>query len=108
MMDFITTHWASILVVLAFIAVIVVLAVRGKKQIVYKMLYVLIDQAEKQFGDGTGKVKFSYVLEKIYAALPSIIRVFITYNSLEKWIENALAEMKVYWKEQAGIEEQEG
>lgn len=108
MIDFITTYWASILVVLVAIVIIIVLAVRGKKQIIYKMLYVLIDQAEKQFGDGTGKVKFSYVLEKVYAALPAVVKVFVTYGTLEKWIENALVEMKAYWKEQASIEEQEG
>lgn len=101
MIDFIATHWPSILVVLAFIAVIVVLAVRGKKQIIYKMLCVLVDEAEKLYGSKTGKMKFAYVLEKVYAVLPAIFKVFISYNTLEKWIEKALAEMKAYWAEQA-------
>ena len=105
MIDFIATHWASILVVLAVIAVIVILALKGKKQIIYKMLYILIDEAEEMFGGGTGKVKFSYVLEAIYDKLPAIIKVFVTYGTIETWIENALAEMKEYWKEQAEITE---
>ena len=104
MIDFLVNHWAYIVIALLFMAIIVVLALRGKKQIIYKMLYALIDEAERQFGSGTGKLKFSYVLEKIYGALPSIVRAFITYSMLEKWIENALAEMKEYWKEQSEIE----
>lgn len=104
MLDFITTHWASLLVVLVFAAIIVFLAVRGKKEIVYKMLYFLVDEAEKLYGSGTGKLKFAYVMEKIYAALPAIIKVFITYNTLEQWIEKALAEAKEHWAEQAEID----
>lgn len=105
MNEFISTYWASILIVLAIVAVCVVLALRGKKQIIYKMLYVLIDEAEEQFGSGTGKVKFSYVLEAIYDKLPSVIKVFVTYSTLEQWIEDALADMKEYWKERAEITE---
>lgn len=103
MVDFISTHWASILVVLVFVAVIVFLAVRGKKQIIYKMLYTLVTEAEKQHGSGTGSIKFAEVMTKIYAMLPAIIKVFITYNTLEDWIERALTDAKQHWKEEAGI-----
>jgi hypothetical protein len=90
---------------LAVVAAVIFLAARGKKDIVFKMLYAIVDEAEKQFGSGTGKVKFAYVIEKVYGKLPSIIKVFITYKTLEKWIEKALAEMKEYWAEKAGITE---
>ena len=98
MIEFITTHWASILVVLAFIAVIVFLAMRGKKQIIYKMLYTLVTEAEKQYGAGTGSIKFAEVMTKIYSMLPTVIKIFITYDTLAKWIEEALAEAKNRWK----------
>lgn len=103
MMDFITTHWTSILVVVAFVALIVILALRGKKEIIYKMLYTLVTEAEKQYGSGTGSIKFAEVMTKIYALLPSIIRVFITYDTLASWIEKALADAKKHWAEQGGI-----
>lgn len=93
----------TIAILLAIVAVIVFLAVRGKKDIIFKMLYALVDEAEKQFGSGTGKMKFAYVVEKIYSMLPSFFKFFITYSTLEKWIEKALAEVKEYWAEQAGI-----
>lgn len=103
MIDFIATHWASIFVVVVFVAAFVFFAVRGKKQIIYKMLYTLVTEAERQYGSGTGSIKFAEVMTKIYSMLPAIIKVFITYDTLEGWIERALADAKQHWKEQAGI-----
>lgn len=103
-MEFIQTHWASILVVLAAIIVAVVLAVRGKKEIVYKMLYTLVTEAEERYGSGEGAAKFAEVMTRIYTMLPAIIKIFITYDTLEKWIEGVLADAKKHWAEKAGIE----
>lgn len=94
-----------LLIVLAILAVFIVLALKGKKKIIYKILLVLIDEAEEIYGSKTGKLKFSYVLEKLYAMLPATIKLFVSYKTLEKWIEKALAEMKEYWKEKAQIAE---
>lgn len=105
MIDFITAHWSSILVVLAFVGLIVFLALRGKKDIIYKILYALVTEAEKQYGTGTGSLKFAYVMERAYAALPAIIKIFITYDTLAWWIEKALADAKKHWAEEAGIAE---
>ena len=44
-------------------------------------------------------------MERAYSALPAIIKVFVTYNMLEKWIEKALVKVKEYWAEQAQIKE---
>lgn len=105
MIDFLTTHWASILVVFLFIGVIVFLSLRGKKQIIYKMLYALITEAEKQYGSGTGSVKFAEVMTKVYSMLPAVIKIFITYDTLASWIEKALSEAKDHWKKEAQINE---
>ena len=105
MIDFIINNWVSTVLVLIFIGVIVFLALRGKKNIIYKMIYTLVDEAEKLYGSKTGKMKFAYVMEKVYAKLPAIFRIFITYSTLEKWIEKALAEAKEYWAGQAQISE---
>lgn len=96
-----------LLIVLAVLTIFILLASRGKKEIIYKMLLVLVDEAEGIYGAKTGKLKFSYVLEKIYAMLPATIKIFISYKTLETWIEKALAEMKEYWAEKAGITDDE-
>ena len=103
-MEFIQTHWASILVVLAAIIVAVVLAVRGKKEIVYKMLYTLVTEAEERYGSGEGAAKFAEVMTRIYTMLPAVIRIFITYETLERWIEETLKKAKADWAKKAGIE----
>lgn len=96
--------YIPIIITAAVIAVFVILAARGKKDIIYKMLYSLVNEAEEMFGSQTGKLKFAYVIERVYAMLPGIFKVFITYQTLEKWIEKALAEAKEHWAEQAGID----
>ena len=105
MVELITTHWPSILVVLVFIALIIFLTVRGKKDIVSKILYSLVTEAEKIYGSGTGSVKFAYVIEKAYNALPAVLKLFITYERLKTMIEEALTTAKEKWAEDAGVTE---
>lgn len=105
MIDFIITHWDSVLVAVVFMAIIIFLAVKGKKQIIYKMLYTLVTEAEERYGSGAGSIKFAEVMTKIYTQLPAIIKVFITYETLAGWIEKALTEAKEDWKKKAQLSE---
>ena len=103
MKEFFMSNWASLLVILVFVTTLVILAIRGKKDIVAKILYALVTEAEKIYGGGTGSVKFAYVVEKAYSYLPAILKVFITYERLKTIIEDALAAAKIKWAEEAGI-----
>lgn len=103
MKEFFMSNWASLLVILVFVATLVILAIRGKKDIVAKILYALVTEAEKIYGGGTGSVKFAYVVEKAYSYLPVILKVFITYERLKEMIEDALAVAKIKWAEEVGI-----
>lgn len=101
--DFIAAHWTSIVVVLVFVLTIIFLAVKGKKDIIYKMLYTLVTEAEERYGSGEGATKFAEVMTRIYTMLPIVIRLFITYDTLERWIEEALKKAKAEWAKKAGI-----
>ena len=103
MKEFFMSNWASLLVILVFVTTLVILAIRGKKDIVAKILYALVTEAEKIYGGGTGSVKFAYVVEKAYSYLPAILKVFITYERLKTMIKDALAAAKIKWAEEAGI-----
>lgn len=94
MIEFITANWDILLACLVIVSVIVFLLVRGKKEIAYKILYSLVNEAEKLFGAGAGKQKFAFVMEKAYAVLPAVIKLIITYKTFEKWIEKAVDKMK--------------
>ena len=104
LLNFLVKHWDSILLLAAIAAVIVVPLVSGKKKIIYRMLYALVTEAEKNFGSGTGALKFSYVLEKLYAALPAFFKIVIPFTTLQKWIEDVLKEAKEAWEKEAGVE----
>lgn len=103
MKEFFMSNWASLLVILVFVITLVILAIRGKKDIVAKILYALVTEAEKIYGGGTGSVKFAYVVEKAYSYMPAILKVFITYERLKTMIEDVLAAAKIKWAEEAGI-----
>lgn len=103
MKEFVISNWLLILILFAIIGVLIFLALRGKKEIIAKILYTLVTEAEKCFGGGTGSLKFAYVVEKIYSYLPSFVKMFITYKRLKTMIENALCKAKKKWLEESGI-----
>ena len=96
-----------LIIILAVIALTVIFALRGKKDIIYKMIFTLVNEAEEFYGSKAGKRKFAYVVEKLYSMLPSIIKLFITYSMIEEWIEKALAEAKEYWAERVGVDDED-
>ena len=49
-LTFLAKNWDSVLVVVAFLAVVVVLIKRGETKILKQILFNLVTQAEKQFG----------------------------------------------------------
>ena len=101
--NFILAYWDIILVVIAVIASLVYLAFKGEKGIVYKMLYALVTEAEKEFGGGTGTLKLATVIEKIYPQLPRLIKIFVTAQTIDKWVDEVLTEAKKTWEKNSKI-----
>lgn len=95
--QFLAANWDSVLVILAFLVLIVVLIKRGETKILDKILFNLVTQAEKQFGGGTGSLKFAAVADWIYQRIPAILKLLFTEKDIEKMIEAALAEAKAAW-----------
>lgn len=59
-----------------------------------EILLGLVAEAESLFGEGTGSIKFSAVLARLYAAMPSFFRFFFSKERISAWIEEALLSMK--------------
>ncbi len=102
MKEFIISNYASILAVIVFIIAVVVLAILGKKKVVYKILYTFVTEAEKTYGSGAGAEKLAEVMRRFYDWLPAVVRVFVTYGTMKKWIEQALTAAKKRWADDAG------
>lgn len=94
---FLAANWDSVLVVIAFLAVVVVLIKRGETKILKQILFNLVTQAEKQFGSGTGSLKYAAVADWIYQRIPAVLKLLFTSNDIEKMIEDVLEEAKKAW-----------
>ena len=94
---FLAANWDSVLVVVAFLAVGVVLIKRGETKILKQILFNLVTQAEKQFGSGTGSLKYAAVADWIYQRIPAVLKLLFTSSDIEKMIEAALEEAKKAW-----------
>ena len=95
--QFLFANWDSVLVILAFLALIVVLVKRGETKVLNKVLFSLVTQAEKQFGGGTGKLKLAAVSDWIYQRIPAILKLLFSEKDIESMIETALEEAKKAW-----------
>lgn len=96
-LTFLAKNWDSVLVVVAFIALVVVLIKRGETKILKQILFNLVTQAEKQFGSGTGSLKYAAVADWIYQRIPAVLKLLFTSNDIEKMIEDVLGEAKKAW-----------
>ena len=72
-LTFLAKNWDSVLVVVAFLALVVVLIKRGETKILKQILFNLVTQAEKQFGSGTGSLKYAAVADWIYQRIPAAL-----------------------------------
>lgn len=95
--QFLAANWDSALVVVGFIVVLVVLIKRGETKILKQILFNLVTQAEKQFGSGTGTLKFAAVADWIYQRIPAILKLLFTEKDIARMIEAVLEEAKKAW-----------
>ena len=102
--NFIAAHWDIITLAVAAVSVIVYAIFKGNKSVVMNMLFSLVTEAEKSFGAGTGALKLASVIEQVYPKLPTIIKTFITSDTLVKWVEEALALAKKKWEENLNLQ----
>ncbi|WP_217958053.1 hypothetical protein [Acutalibacter muris] len=102
---FLLANWDSVLVVLAFLALIVVLIKRGETKVLNKVLFSLVTQAEKQFGGGTGKLKLAAVSDWIYQRIPAVLKLLFSERDIENMIESVLEEAKKAWGNNENLKE---
>ena len=82
----------NIAIVIVAIISLVWLWKKGYRKQVREILLILVIQAEKAWGRGTGAVKFS----EVYNKLPTIVTLLFTRNDIEQMINDAVEQMKRY------------
>lgn len=103
LINFLIANWDSVLLILVVIAAIIYICFRGGKSVVFKMLYAMVTEAEKTYGGGTGSLKLATVIENLYPKLPIVVRLFVTANTLQNWVETVLTEAKSIWEKNSEI-----
>jgi len=94
-LDFVLKNIPSLLVIIGFVIILSYAYFRlGKKGWVYRKLFTLVTMAEKEFGSGTGKIKYNYVLDQFYTIMPKILKLLITRKLIDEYIQIALKELK--------------
>lgn len=96
MMNFLIANWANIVFIIAIIVVIIVLFRMGQKKRISQMLLYLVTLAEKEFGGGTGELKFSAVSTWLYEKMPTLAKFLFTKKQIDQLIEDAVDWMKEY------------
>lgn len=97
--QFITENLGSIIFILAVLTAVIVLyfVAKGKyRNVAKQILLSLVVAAEKQFGGGTGEIKFSYVAEKLHEKLPFVVQILFTEKDIANLIEEAVNKMKEF------------
>ena len=95
-MQFLLTHYPSIIAVAVFLALLFLLFKKGAKSQVKEILFYLVTQAEKQFGEKTGQLKYACVVTWLFERLPAVCRFFLTEKEISALIESAVERMKEY------------
>lgn len=99
MENFVIEHIGSIIVAIVFLLAVAILyfAAKGKYRKVAKQIMLsLVVAAEEKFGGGTGKIKFSYVVDRLYEKLPVIVQILFSEKDIANMIEEAVAKMKEF------------
>lgn len=95
-MELILNNWDSILTIILFIVFLLFLVKKGAIKQVNEILFYLVTEAEREFGNGTGSLKYAAVTTWLYDRLPTIIKILFTDKQIDEMIEQAVKDMKEY------------
>ena len=75
-------NWDSVLLIAMVVALIIYLIKTGQTKILKQIAIKFVTDAEGECGAGTGIIKLSEVVAKMYAYLPSVVRILFTEKQL--------------------------
>jgi len=104
LLQLVMNHWADLLLVLVFVGVLCWLWKRGKKELLYRMVYDLVVQAEKYLGSGTGELKYNLVISAVYGKLPLVLRALFTKKEIDNMIYSCVEQLKKFLRSGGDLE----
>jgi hypothetical protein len=92
--ELLRAYWLDVVIVVAGGCAILLLWRRGRIDVIKSVIRTLVVEAEKQYGSGTGRIKFEAVLTAVYEKMPAILRLLIPKKKIIEWIEEAVQWLK--------------
>lgn len=86
----------AIIILAAVVAACVLLLQTKYKDYAAQVLFYLVTQAEREFGGGTGQLKYAAVFTWLYEQLPTVAKFVLPKRTVELLIESAVSKMKEY------------
>jgi hypothetical protein len=87
----------TIIIIALVVAVLAYIVVKRRWDLLLRILFGLVTEAERVYGDKTGVLKFAKVVEWVLPYIPAILRPFLTEERLTNIINTALDTAKLKW-----------
>jgi hypothetical protein len=87
MKDFIIQNWASVVIIIAFLAIIAVLILQKRWGALRTLAYRMMLAAEMAFSSGEGKAKFEAVFQTVYDLIPEWFKIFVPEDLLRRKLQ---------------------
>jgi hypothetical protein len=85
LVQLVAQYWSDFLVVILFLLILTILWKRGQKKFVQKVIKDLVIKAEIKLGSKTGELK----AQAAYNMLPTIVKMFLTFDEVKQIIKEA-------------------
>lgn len=86
--SFIIDHLFDISLVIIILALFTVLFKLDNRNTIRQVILDLVVQAEKNLGNGTGELKYAYVMSHLHRSIPAFTRFLYPYKEIHKYIED--------------------
>lgn len=86
----------TVIIPIVVIVILILLLQTKYKKYAAEILFYLVTEAEKEFGGGTGQLKYSAVFTWLYEKLPALAKLILPKRVISDLIEAAVSKMKEY------------
>lgn len=95
-MEFIKTNWLGLVIIALFFIYVIgrILWSIKKKGLKGTVIEMIVD-AEERYKQGQNSEKLNYVIDKVIAVIPMPLSLFITRDTIKKFIQKIFDEIKI-------------
>ncbi|MDR3149655.1 MAG: hypothetical protein LBT88_06575 [Oscillospiraceae bacterium] len=97
MLNFLSTNWKIIIIVIFALIGVVTAIVRKEWKRLDEILFYLVTEAERSYGDATGAFKFAQVFTYLISNVSLLFKIFVPTGAIENKVEIIVNAAKEIW-----------